>query len=440
MFNISVDSALFSLLWCGWAMSTLLLLFSYFRYKIFTFFDAAIVLSWFFIFFRPLNVYSCNINIDLYHWDELLYARGAIISTLMLLIFQIGSLLVPRRFFRIESKFDLLRFKVWVERVSFVVFLCCCVVVSVMFFKFGYKVFPSNRGGGALSVSMPGLEVFYHAIRALSLVLIVFSVVSLLVFKNVTSLLYCIFSIGVLLVFAKRNAIIYPILYSFFLYSFFYVYFLKRGLVNVFFKLLPLVVFLFFIAFFGKSFKSQDGFNFSPPEDGYACYAVRLGMQEFDLFWPAVIEVSNNEINILDLPLAVWGALAYDHLGRLNSPYLSITDKTMLKYNHDNYVYNKFGISPSIAQFYYYYFWWWGLFVVFVLGFVVRGVDFLLVRSFYLCGFGLFLTVLVSSKILLSPFDFTVKYSVFESVVFVLLYVVVLFYFSIVKAFVKSKG
>ena len=48
--------------------------------------------------------------------------------------------------------------------------------------------------------------------------------------------------------------------------------------------------------------------------------------------------------------------------------------------------------------------------------------------------------MLVSSKILLSPFDFTVKYSVFESVVFVLLYVVVLFYFSIVKAFVKSKG
>lgn len=433
-----IDEFFFFLIWAGWGGSFFLLLMSYFKYKVLTFFDVGVVLSWFFVFFRPLYVYACDINLDLYYWNESLYGLGAIISVAIILVFQVSGLLVKRSSLMFWSEFNSELFGRRLERASFVAFVFCCVAVLVMFLKFGMQVFPSNRGAGALSVSMPGLEIYYHIIRALTLVLIVFSVVSFLIFRSLTGLLYAFFSITVLLIFAKRNAIIYPFVYSVFLYSIYYVYFVGGSLFKVFIKIFPLLVFLVFIAFFGKSFKSERGFEFDVPIDGYSCQAVRLGMQEFDLFWPAVLETAADKVNVQDLPSAVFGALAYGHAARLQTSSLSITDRTMLEYNYDNYVYNKFGISPSFAQFYYYYFWWWSFIVVAGVAFFARKLDFILAGGFYNSRFGVFLCAVVLSKLIMSPFDFTIKYSVFESVVFFALYVAIRLYFSLLP-FVPKK-
>ncbi|MCY1446712.1 hypothetical protein D9M71_632960 [compost metagenome] len=56
------------------------------------------------------------------------------------------------------------------------------------------------------------------------------------------------------------------------------------------------------------------------------------------------------------------------------------------------------------------------------IAYLVRRFDFGLVRSFYCLRFGMFLFLLSFSKLLLSPFDFTIKYTVFEMVVFLMLY------------------
>ncbi|MFQ7901476.1 O-antigen polymerase [Stutzerimonas degradans] len=440
MNEFRIDDVFFSIVAVGWLASAFLLFFSYIRYRIFTFFDAGIAMSWFFVFFRPLNIFNCDINIDLYFWDESLYVRGAFISIAMTLVCQLSSLLVSRKSLKPDFCFDQHLFRKRIEGASLTIFLYCIVVVFLMFLMFGYQVFPSNRGEGALSVSMPGLEIFYHTLRALTLVLIIFSAVSLFVFKSTKSFIFAVFSIATLLIFAKRNSIINPLIYLFFIYSYYYVYFLGGSILRLFVVMLPLILFLVFIALFGKAFKSEEGFNFERPSDGYACYVVRQGMQEFDLFWPAVLEVGGDKINFFDLPFAVWGALTHDHSSRIKSEYLSVTDKTMLKFNYDNYAYKKFGITPSFLQFYYYYFWLWGAFVAAVLAFLARKLEFWLVRSFYQGWFGSFLCALAISKFVLSSFDFTIKYSAFEFVVFLVIYIGIASYFFLSNRFPQRKN
>ena len=380
-------------------------------------------MSWFFVFFRPINVYSCDLNLDLYFWNEDLYVKGVYISVFSLILLQLGGLAYSAK--SSFYCFSLDRFRREAENISLFTFLICAALVILMFFNFGFKVFPSNRGEGAISVSMPGLEIFYHAIRAISFVLIIYSVVSFFILRNFKFVFYAVFSISVLMIFSKRNAIINPIIYAAFIYFFYHVRIRGFSFFRVLVKFFPLAAFVVFIAIFGKALKSQEGLNFEEPLDGYACHVVRLGMQEFDLFWPAVLDVSEDNVNAMDLPRAVLGGVLYGHNERIESEYLSITDKAMLKYNYQNYVYNKFGITPSLPQFYYYYFWWFGLGFLFLIAAAARSMDFLVARGFFEGRFWVVLFSIFFSKLLVSSFDFTLKYSLFEFFVFCFLFLFV---------------
>lgn len=434
MLPTKVDDLFTLWLYVGWIFSAALLIAAFCKYKTLTFFDASTILSWFFIFFRPLHITSCEVNINLYYWNESQYIQGSIISIIALITLQAASLLVSKKLLPPALPFKSELFEKRIALASMWAFLSCLAVVALMFSIFGSQVFPANRGQGAISVSLPGLEFFYHTIRALTLISIILSGLLFLIFKQKKQLFIAFFSLLILLIFAKRNAIIYPILYTLFLFGIHQTHISHTKFLKVAQKTIPPLLFIIFIAFFGKAFKSQEPVSLNVPTDGYACEAIRLGMQEFDLFWPAVLETSKGEVNLIDLPYAIWGALAYGHQARLKSSYLSITDKTMLLYNYQNYVNNKYGISPSIAQFYFYYLSFFSFPVFALIGYFLRRLDFSLAQNIFSTNFGKFFLTLSASKLLASPFDFTIKYSAFEAAIFLALYVILIFVFSIRRA------
>ena len=57
------------------------------------------ILSWFYIFYRPLTLEICLdvININLYFWDASYYSLGTVLSASALLLFQAGSILAIRK-------------------------------------------------------------------------------------------------------------------------------------------------------------------------------------------------------------------------------------------------------------------------------------------------------------------------------------------------------
>ena len=95
----------------------------------------------------------------------------------------------------------------------------------------------------------------------------------------------------------------------------------------------------------------------------------------------------------------------------------SITDKTMLLYNHDPYVYQKFGISPNTYQFYYSYFGVGSLLIVLLLGIMLRRLELEVFKNIsnYKIYFAIGLYFLIN--LLLSPFDITLKYYFLDFVI-----------------------
>ena len=162
---------------------------------------------------------------------------------------------------------------------------------------------------------------------------------------------------------------------------------------------------------FGKVLKDLPNLDFRNLDIG--CIVIQVGMQEFDLLWPAIIDVNNRFNNLLDLPLALISGLIYNHADRMKLPlgsFHSITDKTMLIYNHDPYVYQKFGISPNTYQFYYSYFGLFSLVIIFFLGIFLRRLELDIFRKIanYKIYSAIFIHLMIT--MLLSPFDITLKY------------------------------
>jgi hypothetical protein len=172
---------------------------------------------------------------------------------------------------------------------------------------------------------------------------------------------------------------------------------------------------------FGKVLKDVPNFDFR--NMNISCLVLQVGMQEFDLLWPAIIEVSNKFNNLLDLPIALVSGLIFNHADRMQLPlgsFHSITDKTMLIYNHDPYVYQKFGISPNTYQFYYSYFGLISLLLVFLLGIMLRRIELEVFKniSSYKIYAAIGLNFLI--YLFLSPFDITLKYYLLDFVILAL--------------------
>lgn len=405
-----------------WLFSLILLFVSYIRFNYFSILDFFIVSGWFFTFFRPLNTPNCNVNLDLYHWDEKLYNFGTIIGAISLILFQLGHTLFNKKKFRsiqlnYSLSLDRSRLLKAIRKLIFIL----SVILILLYWIFENNLFYGfNDVDGAISVAVPGLEYGFRLIGVAISVLIPASILYLYKFGfklyPIVGLLLAICS-G--LIFGKRGMLVSPILIGAAACTFFSkIKFLSFKNISKSIFSIAFVLLIGFYMVFGKVLKDLPTFDFR--NTNISCLVLQVGMQEFDLLWPAIIEVSNKFNNLLDLPIALISGLIYNHTDRMNLPigsFHSITDKTMLIYNHDPYVYQKFGISPNTYQFYYSYFGLISLVIVLFLGIMLRRLELEVFKNIsnYKIYFAIGLYFLIN--LLLSPFDITLKYYLLDFVI-----------------------
>ena len=408
-----------------WLISLILLFISYIRFNYFSIIDFFIVSGWFFTFFRPLFTPSCNVNLDLYHWDEKLYNYGTIIGAISLILFQAGHTFFNKKKFRtIQLNYTLSLDGTRLLRAIRKLIFFLIIILIVLYWIFKNNLFYGfNDVDGAISVAVPGLEYGFRLIGVAISVLIPASMLCLYKFGfKIYPIIGLILAICSGLIFGKRGMLVSPILIGIAACTFFSkIKFLSFRNISKSLFSVAIVLLIGFYMIFGKVLKDVPNFDFR--NMNISCLVLQVGMQEFDLLWPAIIEVSNKFNNLLDLPIALVSGLIFNHTDRMQLPlgsFHSITDKTMLIYNHDPYVYQKFGISPNTYQFYYSYFGLISLFLVFLLGIMLRRIELEVFKniSSYKIYAAIGLNFLI--YLFLSPFDITLKYYLLDFVILAL--------------------
>jgi hypothetical protein len=262
-------------------------------------------------------------------------------------------------------------------------------------------------------VAVPGLEYGFRLVGVSISILIPCSIVYIYQFgPKLAPLFGLLLAIASGLIFGKRGMLVSPILIGVAACTFFsnFRFFSIRNLTKSFIAVIMVFIIGFYMVF-GKVLKELPHVDIATVNVN--CLVLQVGMQEFDLLWPATIEVRNKFNNLLDLPIALVSGLYFNHAERMKfkvGSVHSITDKTMLLYNHDAYVYQKFGISPNTYQFYFSYFGLFSLFVISFLGFFLRKLELEIFKkisnaNMYSAIFFYFLI-----NLMLSPFDITLKY------------------------------
>ncbi len=408
-----------------WLISLILLFISYIRFNYFSIIDFFIVSGWFFTFFRPLFTPSCNVNLDLYHWDEKLYNYGTIIGAISLILFQAGHTFFNKKKFRtIQLNYTLSLDGTRLLRAIRKLIFFLIIILIVLYWIFKNNLFYGfNDVDGAISVAVPGLEYGFRLIGVAISVLIPASMLCLYKFGfKIYPIIGLILAICSGLIFGKRGMLVSPILIGIAACTFFSkIKFLSFRNISKSLFSVAIVLLIGFYMIFGKVLKDVPNFDFR--NMNISCLVLQVGMQEFDLLWPAIIEVSNKFNNLLDLPIALVSGLIFNHADRMQLPlgsFHSITDKTMLIYNHDPYVYQKFGISPNTYQFYYSYFGLISLLLVFLLGIMLRRIELEVFKniSSYKIYAAIGLNFLI--YLFLSPFDITLKYYLLDFVILAL--------------------
>ena len=398
-----------------WVISLLLILYSYLKFNYVSTLDVFVVSGWFFTFFRPIFTCDCDVNLDLYHWDAKLYNYGTVFGAFSLILFQIGytsfskSKLIKTK---AEHKLSTNELKIlYVLKKGLVVLVSILIILYTLFRNNLFYGF--NEVDSAISLSVPGLE---YGFRLVGVSISILIPVSLLYFYrfgfNLYAFLALLLSIVSGLIFGKRGMLVSPILIGFSACTFFSNFKLlsfnnlAKSILTVF-----VVVTVGFYMIFGKVLKELP--NIDVKNININCLVLQVGMQEFDLLWPATIEVRNKFNNLADLPVAMVSGLYFSHSERMKfkvGSYHSITDKTMLLYNHDAYVYQKFGISPNTYQFYYSYFGVLSLFVILLLGFFLRKLELNIFRCISNFNFYKAISLYFLLNLFISPFDITLKY------------------------------
>lgn len=406
-------------------ISLLLVVVSYLKYKFISSIDLLVVFSWFFVFYRPAAFGLCDINLNLYYWREDLYFYGSYLSALLTVLLQVGGLFPNRPLgLTVDTSKD---------KVNTSVLRCCAIMTTgvflVMVAVYGTKIFPSNRGTGALSVSLPGLEVFFYLLTPLTFLLIFTGLFQMTVFKKKRAIAYVVYGIFILMLFSKRGRIIAPILMFAGVYLYNLKYISRKSLLSA---VNPSTLFLLFfsvlILFYGKSirFDQEGNFNFggsNSESSGIICDSIKKGHQEFDLLWPAAMDhFLTEDVQIFDLPKALYGSLLLSHEVRLDSEYLSLTDKLMLKHNADTYRYLKYGVSPSLTQYYWIYLGPFCLLAFPLFGFFYRKFDFYCIKKFFTGSIIPTYMITQVGYLFLSPFDFRIKYVAFSLVFLIFVY------------------
>jgi hypothetical protein len=368
---------------------------------------------------------SCNVNLDLYHWDEKLYNYGTIIGAISLILFQAGHTFFNKKKFRtIQLNYTLSLDGTRLLRAIRKLIFFLIIILIVLYWIFKNNLFYGfNDVDGAISVAVPGLEYGFRLIGVAISVLIPASMLCLYKFGfKIYPIIGLILAICSGLIFGKRGMLVSPILIGIAACTFFSkIKFLSFRNISKSLFSVAIVLLIGFYMIFGKVLKDVPNFDFR--NMNISCLVLQVGMQEFDLLWPAIIEVSNKFNNLLDLPIALVSGLIFNHTDRMQLPlgsFHSITDKTMLIYNHDPYVYQKFGISPNTYQFYYSYFGLISLFLVFLLGIMLRRIELEVFKniSSYKIYAAIGLNFLI--YLFLSPFDITLKYYLLDFVILAL--------------------
>jgi hypothetical protein len=191
-------------------------------------------------------------------------------------------------------------------------------------------------------------------------------------------------------------------------------------------NILLLLVF-FVVVFAGKGIisyivVSHESNYFVKESSNFLCNIVDAGQQEFDLVWPIIVLHSGEWGGVIDFFFAIVGNL-FPHQDRLlNYPELySITDKIMMNsYLKDAYLYDKFGISPNVFQFWFSYLNVFSVFVFFIIGIVSQKIEFFTLRFFYSNKILSFYMAYLLFSFVFSPIDFSMKYYIVQVVYFLL--------------------
>lgn len=425
MQSISIYIIIFSFI-----LSVALIFFALYKFRRLGLIEVLVIFSWFPLFFRTSLIEKCKsfINRDVYYWNETYYHYGIVIGSVLLILFQIGSLIGKRHPKRLFHNVDADKLISKLKEVVQVVNLATLVLFFVAALVFGQALLPWTRvGGGAISNTVQGFGMFYQIISLVGTMSIVLNLFLFLEKRERTYLYFAILIILFFLLIGRRGRIVYPILIFLFYYSY-YVFSLRghriSGKLNA--KYVLPILLIFFIIFNGKDF-ALNFFSGAEKKTGhdvpFACRVVKSGHQEFDLLWPAII-TQQEDIQFYDIPLAMFGGFV-PHRDRLdNYPELySMTDKLMMSTNSTAYYSLKFGASPNVFQFYYGYFGVLSFLILFVLGCWMRHFESLSL-GFYFNGkiFKSFFVV-IGFQFFTSAFDFFGKYFVAQTFILVGLFV-----------------
>lgn len=424
-----------------WICSALLIAFSFRKYSYISLWDVSVLLSWFYVFLRPIFSDECNLA-NPYLEDAGLYKQGVLVGAFLLISFQIGLLLVPIKYISTKRRMLLQALSpehnkphAFLPRTKYITFslMICLLGLTIVGPSLLYRF---NSDGGALSLNAGFTgSIFFGLIRqsaSLLSMLLAYSIVN----RSKKSYILIALSFVLLIVYAmgKRGALLSPFLLFISLFSF-QDFLLKSKLSSFLSRLLSsfklslrslavsisLFSILYFLAY--VVFKLDNASNYLDL-NSKTCAILLLGGQEFDQMWPGLFKLSENYYNLLDLPFAFLGQFI-PHSSRIvgDPTFWSITDKFNLLYNRYGYINLKFGISPNVYQTYFAYFGYLSFVLICFVGSYARRLEVWFYSNAF-CDMPRYIFFYTIASAPAMNFDFAFKYRFTSSFLIFVLFLV----------------
>jgi len=436
-------------------LSVVISLISIMKFKTISLVDFFVLFSWFYVFYRPLAIDYCGavINRELYFWNSEYYVFGVLFSAIATVVFQVGAQIgMPSKQKIITglNGYDLQGLYKSYRQLFFFVFAMLVFLWGMLFFIYGLSLFPWNRAGtGAASAGLPGFELVWPILRILLFLTIFLSLFLFMETKKKVYLLLFLCVISFMIILGRRGILVAPILFFGFVYIF-YSLAIKRDKFTKLLNYYNVIIFaiLVFVTFFGKSIAYQvfsgEVRATAGNKSSFICSTITKGHQEYDLFWPAVVNNYINNYSAYDFVPALFGNFISHENKLLNYPELySITDKLMMEHQEYEFLYLKFGISPNFHQFYFSYLGVFSLIAIFFIALFMRKLEVEIIISFLrgkvFFGYSLYLFF----QLIPSAMDYFLKYYIAQFLYLFCLVLVYSFYLKFITFLKKplhSKG
>jgi hypothetical protein len=420
------------------------------KFKALGLIEATTIMSWFYIFYRPLVLEECTeyINIDLYYWNFDYYTYGIVFSAIGLIFFQLGALLCKKRKYISGISVDSIRQCNVTRAKSLFTFLLVLFYILVFFLiaYYGQALLPWNRLSGSASTVLNGFEYIWPIINIVLFLNIFLSLFLFFELKRKKYLVYFLAIIMLALVLGRRGILILPILFFIFFKTSFNINILKEK-ISSFFNFNSILIFLVFILiiFTGKNlllllfFNSQevDNINSVVP---LLCEISSIGGQEYDLLWPLIVKNYIINYGFIDFFYALLGNFIPHEIRLLNyHDFYSITDKTMMSSIPNTYLNSKYGISPNSSQLIFSYLGLFGVFALFFLGVISRNIEsHILSKLNFMKIFEAYLLYLIFIY-LQGAMDFTLKYLISQIILLAIIAIIYYAYSSLISSLNKIK-